>query len=223
MKALIKKIYASAVCRNESNIMALLEKKPKAKVLDIGVGTGRVMKILSLITGPEAKIYGLDISSKMAAICRKKFSQERKIRKIFVMDVTNGENPAKFKFDMVTAVRILKYSRKWRETINKIGEWVKPGGIFIFSMPNVFSLNCLARFRFELYRSCESEVRGLLDRSGWQVREVRGFSRIPDIFYIRVGNRKIYARILDQLERLMDRVFGLVLFQRCLFFVAERK
>src|SRR3989338_3626443 len=57
------------------------------RILDIGVGNGRILNTLIHSASAEANIFGLYISEEMVKICREKFKNEAKVKQISVYNL----------------------------------------------------------------------------------------------------------------------------------------
>jgi SAM-dependent methyltransferase len=105
-------------------------KQTKGKVLEIGVGTGRLF-INALNRG--ADIYGLDISPSMIDVLRKKLNrnQYKRISLQNIIDFTYD-----FKFDLIIApFRVIMHLLEKNEqikAINNVYKHLKKNGRFIF-------------------------------------------------------------------------------------------
>jgi protein-L-isoaspartate(D-aspartate) O-methyltransferase len=78
-------------------MLQLLDVKPWSKVLEIGSGSGYVLKLLSNLT--NQKIYGAEINTKMASDSIKHLKDEKRIT-IFNVDGSNGL-PSQAPFDRI--------------------------------------------------------------------------------------------------------------------------
>jgi ubiquinone/menaquinone biosynthesis C-methylase UbiE len=99
------------------------------KILDIGCGTGRpVAQILS--SSPHNHlVHGIDVSEEMLSAARQSVPSAT----FELIDVRNFE-PEAASFDAVTSYFALLVSisqNEIRETIKKVFDWLKPGGIFV--------------------------------------------------------------------------------------------
>lgn len=198
-----------------------LSKVSGRKILDIGVGTGRILTELIKNSPKDSKIYGLDISQKMVRICRKKFININKIREIKVCDLSKQNLCYKNNFDFITAIRVLKYNKNWPEIIKKVYGALEKDGIFVFTMLNRNSLNKFSRYPISLYKTDPKEIKDLLRENGFEILEIKTFTRIPDIIY-ELFNYQIYARVLSYFEEVLDIFFGKAKLGRILFIAARK-
>lgn len=131
------------VLRNRKNIaVSFLLKylKRGSKILDVGCGAG----VVSIdIVQRGFFVYGIDISSKMIALCNQTFSQARidTRRYIFsVDDFTNIDIPDN-SFDAIIALGFLEYQKDEHSILKKFQKIIKPGGILICSGPMKIKLS----------------------------------------------------------------------------------
>ena len=118
-----------------------LHKIKPVNILDIGIGTGRVLKSLIDISPINTSIYGIDYIDKMVNYCKKKFSGSSKIKILEVCDISEEPLSIGKSFDFITAIRVLQYSRNWKDILKKIYSKLDPEGLLIFSLPNYDSIN----------------------------------------------------------------------------------
>ncbi len=105
-------------------IPAILEVAgPRAFILDAGTGTGRIsMPMLRL----GANLVGCDISPKMMALLREKYSAARLAR----ADVSQLPFPSG-QFDAVTTCHVMHLVGPWREALREYRRVLRPGGVYI--------------------------------------------------------------------------------------------
>src|SRR5215469_4569744 len=115
----------SAKCVSE----LLRESKPNArKVLELGCGTGSILKHLQ----DRYQVSGLDLSSKMLSIARKKVPQA----KLWRQDMVDFQISERFDavfcvFDSINHVR--RFS-DWKKVFARVSQHLSPGGCFIFDI-----------------------------------------------------------------------------------------
>jgi len=103
--------------------------KPDAKkVLELGCGTGSILKFLQ----GDYEVYGLDISEKMLSIARKKVPRA----KLFRQDMVNFRIDDRFDvvlcvFDSINHLRRFSH---WKKVFARVRRQLLPGGCFIFDI-----------------------------------------------------------------------------------------
>lgn len=101
-------------------------------VLDYGCATG---SIAIEIAGNVKEAYGIDISSKMIDIARRK-ADERKIKNIdFTHATIFDERLKEESFDLILALSILHLVEDSTQVMDRINQLLKPGGLFISATP----------------------------------------------------------------------------------------
>jgi ubiquinone/menaquinone biosynthesis C-methylase UbiE len=167
------------------------------KILDIGIGTGRLAKLLA---NKGAIVEGVDVSQGMMKEAKKKMKRMRVNFK--VADVGKKVPYPDNTFDYVICIRVLKYISTWKKTISEISRVLKKDGVFILTIPNKLSV---ARFGLKgtKYFLFEPKiVKEFLEKNKLELTEVVATSRIPFPVWQKVNNKSVLY-ILKSLERLM--------------------
>lgn len=101
-------------------------------VLDYGCGTGtKALELADCVN----KIQGIDISSKMIDIAKRK-AVERKIENVdFAHAIIFDERYNRESFDVILAFSILHALEDQKLVLQRINELLKPGGLFISVTP----------------------------------------------------------------------------------------
>ncbi|MDD4353349.1 MAG: class I SAM-dependent methyltransferase [Candidatus Nanoarchaeia archaeon] len=205
-------------------ILQLKEKNPK-KILDMGCGTGRILHCLFKNSKANAKIYGLDYAQKMVDFCKRSFyptGTRSKIKAIFQCDFSNEELPKNLTFDFISAIRVLKYNKNWREIIPKIKNTLNPDGVFVFTMPNKVSASFFSNYGIQDCLTTRSEVKKLLIDQGLLLENTCSFSRLPRTFYTFFNGSITYAKLILFIEKILGIFLGKTLFGKELFFVTRK-
>ncbi|HYW97035.1 MAG TPA: class I SAM-dependent methyltransferase, partial [Bacteroidales bacterium] len=102
------------------------------KALEVGVGTGR---LFTVCLGMGADIYGIDISTAMMAVLRRKLRGSQRDR-VSLQNITSFRFP--FKFDLIIApFRVFMHVLDKVEQVvalNNVYDHLNPGGRFIFDL-----------------------------------------------------------------------------------------
>jgi ubiquinone/menaquinone biosynthesis C-methylase UbiE len=202
----------------------LLTFKPLT-VLDIGIGTGRILDVLVKNILPQAELYGMDISDEMVKICKERFKDNKKIKRIETCDVAAEKICFDKNFDFVTAIRILKYNPNWKEIIKKIYDKMQKGGVFIFTMPNIKSISFFHQDTFSQHKlpisyTYQKELTNILNEIGFNKIEITSFSKLPHFLY-ELYDGRLYTKTLFFVEKILEmilgkKIFGRILFVKCL-------
>ncbi len=119
------------------NDLKIIEKTKKylhasAIVLDYGCATGSIAIELANIV---KEAHGIDLSSKMIEIARRK-SEERKIENIdFTHATIFDESLKEESFDLILALSVLHLLEDPPQVMNRIHQLLKPDGLFISATP----------------------------------------------------------------------------------------
>ncbi|HEC62554.1 MAG TPA: methyltransferase domain-containing protein [bacterium] len=107
------------------------------KILDLGTGTGKILKALQERC-PDGEYHGIDISQGMLDKIDAKYGFDLHIGEI--EDLSEFETDS---FDLVTARMVFHHSKNLQKAMNEISRVLKPGGKFILCEgvpPNRISL-----------------------------------------------------------------------------------
>lgn len=104
--------------------------KQGGAILDLGCSSGSFLETLK---GGKWDLYGIEMSTDSADR-----AQARCGAKVFVGDILDAPfKPASF--DAITCFHVFEHLYQPREVLNKVFEWLKPGGIFYALTPNIDS------------------------------------------------------------------------------------
>ena len=106
----------------------LLKYKHAGALLDLGCSSGA---FLSQVKGPNWKLYGIEISEGSAAQARAATGAE-----VFVGDVLAAPFPSGH-FDAISCFHVFEHLYQPREVLERVWQWLKPGGVFVAEMPNI--------------------------------------------------------------------------------------
>lgn len=196
-------------------------KKSSLKILDIGVAIGR---ICDEILKHNAVLYGTDISQTMVQFCQKKYVKNKKAKQFKIHDVHNPLPREWGKFDVVTAFRVLAYTRQLPKELRNIYNAMNNGGILIFSCPNKYSSVILPKIlhRNRLgYEIGYKELKKIIENVGFTEYQIGGFSRLLDTFYDRSTSERS-TKVLFAIEKFLGAILGPTLFVR-LFYITCKK
>ena len=200
----------------------LLKKQPKT-ILDIGVGTGRILENIVSNTNNITQVFAIDYAKNMVSHCSEKFIKNKKVKKILVCDISCERIPFNTKFDFITAIRILQYNKNWPEILKKIYNNLNNEGILIFTLPNYNSINRFIKKSVLLNDATVSKLCKLLRQIGFKILEVKCVSKIPDFFYQnRLANNFIYTKLLIFAENVLEIIFGKVFMGRVIFLSVKK-
>lgn len=216
-----KKEVKQWMSERELNFIAAYIRKKNMVVLDIGSGNGRILDY-HVKCGYVKEIYGIDISEEMVKICQNRFKNNEHVINIALCDISKEALPFHTKFDFISSIRVLKYNKNWTDIVNKCVAQLNPGGIFLFSMPNKYSINFFSRYPIPYYMTKKSELVTVAEKNDSTILTIKSFTRIPDFLY-ELTNNFIYVTLLKLLELFFETLLGKTLFGRILFIVVEKK
>lgn len=178
----------------EKGAFEKIVKERRGLVVDVGIGTGRMLEFLDgRIIGCDLSLALLEVASRKAAALNKKFSP-------LVAD--SACLPFKAgRFDAVISSRMLQHAFDWRATLAEISQLVGKGGEIVLLLYNGFSpygavRNALAAYYnflnwsavreereppFEYFGHFNTpfDIKRELRRLGFTVEEIRGAGLFP--------------------------------------------
>lgn len=119
-------IYSSAYKKTVKRALRFL--KDEDQILEIGCGTG----IVTMPVSEHVKhVTALDISDEMLAKATEKAKEQGRENIIFKKQEIMELDAPLGSFDAVLACNVMLYMKNQEETLDRIHELLKPGGIFI--------------------------------------------------------------------------------------------
>jgi SAM-dependent methyltransferase len=210
-----------ALLQKELNfISGYLNLSKPGRALDIGIGTGRILGNY-LKQSLFRYIDGIDISQTMVDLCRKKFSGNKRVNRLAVCDISAQKLPFPLKYDFITMIRVLKYTRNWKKVVAKVAASLNNGGIFIFSIPNANSYIRFTRPETKEYYSTIKEIQTFLAPSKLRILEIASFSKIPDTVY-NLADNHLSLSWLTKAETILECI-GKNIGGKELFVAAQKK
>ncbi|KKU88077.1 MAG: hypothetical protein UY16_C0014G0037, partial [Candidatus Gottesmanbacteria bacterium GW2011_GWA2_47_9] len=167
-----------------------LQKTQAKRVLDIGIGSGRIIVNYAQSTTVQ-RIDGIDWAQSMVDHCQKMFANEKRVKRLVVCDVSRSSIPFATSYDFITAIRVFKYNKNWPEIIRKIMQSVSTDGVFVFSIPNRQSVIRLGKPETYIYATTQEEIEAVVQANGAKILEITTFSRLPDVIYD-LSNHALY-------------------------------
>ena len=130
-----KTLGARYVDRIEKQIVLDLVKSlnstTELKILDIGAGGGRWSELM-LKKFPNAQIQAVDFATHMVENLNKKLRSKRFLAKVGDVQALPFENNS---FDLVVAIRCLKYSPNQKLVLSEISRVLRPGSLAVLEFP----------------------------------------------------------------------------------------
>jgi len=104
--------------------------KRSGSLLDMGCSSGGFLESMK---GEAWELYGIEMSADAA-----RQAEARTGARVFVGDILKAPFPPE-SFDVITCFDVLEHLYEPRRLVGKVVEWLKPGGIFYFQVPNIDS------------------------------------------------------------------------------------
>jgi SAM-dependent methyltransferase len=191
-----------------------------ANALDVGIGIGRILNHYVTAT-PVQRVFGIDAAEEMVRTCRERFADEPRVAGLAISDLT-APLPFRTTFDVITAIRVLKYDAGWTDAVARLGAQLSHGGVLIFSMPNSRSLNRFSRpYGVPWHSTTLEDLIGACHAAGLEPLESHGATRLSYGLYERSDNA-ILGGLLRGTDVMLDRVLGPTAFVREIFIAARR-
>ena len=185
-------------------VFSLANVKEGELILDVSCGTGNYSLELKR---RGARVIGLDISSEMLSIAKKKAEAEG--LKIDFIRADAAKPPFKnHSFDLITSILILEFADKPDKMIEEWKSLLKPGRRNVIGFLNKYSLWALKRrlkaiFKESIWRKAkfysEHEMRNLLAKAGLKSIESR------EVIYFPPVENRLFLKALILIERLGKR------------------
>jgi SAM-dependent methyltransferase len=102
--------------------------KKGGAILDIGCSSGA---FLGTLKGGDWKLYGIEMEASTAEKAKAATGAE-----VFVGEALDAPFPAE-SFDVITGFDLLEHVYHPRQFLAKVQQWLKPGGIVYFGIPNI--------------------------------------------------------------------------------------
>ena len=143
----------------------LTQYKQSGALLDLGCSSGAFLEFLK---GDSWKLYGIE----MSADCARR-AEARTGAHVFVGDIPDAPFPPE-SFDVITCFDVLEHLYEPRRVMARVGEWLKPGGIFYVQVPNVDSAEATCVWKLLAWPGAAATPVPLLAGISQIPRRVRG-------------------------------------------------
>lgn len=109
---------------------ALAPHKQSGAILDLGCSSGAFLQTLH---GKGWDLHGIEMSAESA-----KEAELNSRAKVFIGDILDAQFPSA-SFDVITCFDVFEHLYEPRRVMERVSEWLKPGGIFYILVPNIDS------------------------------------------------------------------------------------
>ncbi len=125
------------------NIHRFLKKfinRPNMSCLEVGCAPGGYLAYFAKEF--DCQIFGFDYSNIGIAITKKNLDIQGIKGKLYWKDILDNSMPfGQQQFDIVCSFGLVEHFENWPVVIKKISEFVKPSGLMITTIPNLFGIN----------------------------------------------------------------------------------
>ncbi len=198
-----------------------LHKTKGQSILDIGVGSGRIIENY-LVNSSVKEIYGIDWAISMVNYCRNRFKDDKRVKNVMVCNISKEEISFKKSFDFISAIRVLKYNKNWGEIIGRIIDKLEKDGIFVFTIPNKYSFLRFTTPETAIYSSTKNEIERLIETHKGISLQITTFNKLPDVLYD-IYDNNVYTKIILMFESLLKMLFGDIFLGREFFVAVSKK
>lgn len=129
------------------------------KIMDIGCRDGTLTRYFT--EGND--VLGIDIDTKMLEAAKKKLGIKTKL-----MDL-NGEWDVKEQFDVIVAAEVVEHLYYPDLICKKVAAHLKPGGLFIGSVPNAYNIKNRLRYLFGIQKNTPLEDRTHINQFSYKI------------------------------------------------------
>ncbi len=107
-----------------------------ASVLEMGCGTGRLLQYL---VPQKVLLYGVDMSPGMLAMARERLASAERV--VALEEAVADKMPFDdATFDAIYSILVVNLIPNYRKTFEEVARLLKPGGVFVFNVPNLASI-----------------------------------------------------------------------------------
>jgi len=211
-----------------SDILELVKSPSSSVILEIGIGTGRILLPLSK---RSSVMIGVDADPRMVKSLRDRIrtTSELSTRVVHLL-VAEGEH-LPFRpgiFDVVVSIRVLRYfERPWR-AVAEMSHALRPGGRLVLEFANLLRPHSLSQLPLYLQKRefyprlfQKKQVERWVSDLGMKVETVRSWHKIPPAVLMSLNNQHAVRAVL-QLEIVLKKISPVELMSRSLILAAVK-
>jgi len=208
-------------------VLDLLNPEPGMLVLDVGTGTGRVLRE-TVKTG--ATVIGLDRDTSMVKHNKHYLrTMEERFNNVHFVVADGQLLPFRDSvFDAIISIRAIKYYRKPRQGISEMSRVLKVRGKLILELSNILSwatllqlLSALKTKEFFPRLFNFKRIQTVINNNGLAIRNVYPLHKVPPMVWNLAQNR-FSIRFLHELNSILIRVTPKELMSRGLIILAVK-
>lgn len=186
-------------------VVKKIDLKPKLKILDIGCGTGNLVKAI-LEKQSEIEIFGIDFSEQMLRRARSKISRDV-LKKV---DISQGLSFDNGYFDVVTSINMMHILKEPKIFLDEASRVLRVGGrLIVVTLKNGFEMPLILK---EHAHQDDSVEKWKADSfSGWIriVFRTFGFTGLAFKFlFIAICNRIVDHEVAGFTQQEIEKIFG---------------
>jgi 2-polyprenyl-3-methyl-5-hydroxy-6-metoxy-1,4-benzoquinol methylase len=213
-------LVASTQARVLANLIGTIRNRV---ILDVGTGTGRAALLLAR---GGANVTGVDASSEMLAVARRRAAEDGAAVRFLVGDAHALEFPDR-SFDVAVSLRVIMHTPQWRQCIKELCRVAERLVIVDYPSAHSFAaLHSIARriargagLKTEAYRVfTDRAIANAFASQGFRIRSVHRQFVLPIAFHKAIGSRRFTIAV----EKGLDRLGLLGFFGSPITLVAER-
>ena len=188
------------------NGIDLLKQKNTIDVLDIGIGPGRILSVHA--DRKNANLFGMDISNEMIQATKETLKAKERTATLAQGNFSEGLAFGNQTFDIISAIRCLKYNANWKDILRNINQRHNTDGVLIFTMVNTYFIGNILSFlkrNVKEYPVTKKEIETELHSLGYDIVSFQQKGIVPLKFY-RACNGPISANLLEGWERFLSHI-----------------
>ena len=191
--------------RTADRIVAATRLQPDSKILDFGIGTGRIS--LPLVRRGFS-VTGVDISTKMMERLRAKLGPDAETLQLVQADIADLPLPDAT-FDVVLTVHVLHLVAEWRRALQEARRVLEPDGYFVMghdsSLPDTPAHDIRQRWR-ELVLAAGEELRPAYGSWAAVDAELTAQGARTAVYRVAIWEREVVP--MELIDALRERVFS---------------
>ena len=211
-----------------SDILELVSSPSSSMILEIGIGTGRILLPLS---EKGSVLIGVDADPRMVKSVRERIhgASEFSSRDVQLL-VAEGEH-LPFRpglFDVVVCIRVLRYFERPWKAVAQMSEVLRPGGRLVLEFANLLRPHSLSQLplyfrKGEFYPRLfqKRQVERWVSDLGMKVETVRSWHKIPPAVLMALNSPHAVRAVL-QLEIVLKKIPPVELLSRSLIMAAVK-
>jgi 2-polyprenyl-3-methyl-5-hydroxy-6-metoxy-1,4-benzoquinol methylase len=170
------------------------------KIMDIGCRDGTLTRYFT--KGND--VLGIDIDTKMLETAKKKLGIKTKL-----MDL-NDDWDVKEKFDAIVAAEVVEHLYYPDLICKKVSEHLKPGGLFIGSVPNAYNIKNRIRYLFGIQKNTPLEDRTHINQFSHKI-----LKNVLEQHFSKVELIGLASGLSGSIARLFPNLGSFILTWRC--------